>query len=66
MTSTSVNKQTPAYPPAVLITDTVVWIKDIDWSDVRARVRGGINNCGLVLAIVGDKIHSLGCYLGEL
>ena len=64
--TTSSNKEAIAFPPAQFVPDTIVWFKDIDWADVRARARGGINNVGLVIAVIGDKLHSFGCYLGEL
>ena len=37
-----------AFPP---ITDTVVWIKQVDWADVRQRCLSSVNNVGLVLAV---------------
>ena len=54
---------TPSFPP---VSDTIVWIKQVDWEDVRLRCKGGINNVGLVLAVIGEKIHDLGVFLGEL
>ena len=62
----SVNKQTAAYPPAQFVPDTIIWFKNIDWKLQRERARGGINNVGLVLALIGDKLHSFGCYLAEV
>ena len=56
-------KRTPAFPP---INDTIAWFNDIDWADVRQRCRGGINNCGLVLAVIGEKIHDIGVFLAEV
>ena len=55
--------RSPAFPP---VTDTIVWIQHIDWADVRERCRGGVNNVGLVLAVVGEKIHDLGAYLAQV
>jgi len=52
-----------SFPP---ITDTVVWIKQVDWADVRKRCRAGVNNVGLVLAVTGEKIHDLGAWLAEV
>jgi len=52
-----------AFPP---VTDTIVWIKQVDWADVRRRCRAGLNNVGLVLAVTGEKIHDFGCYLAEV
>ena len=56
-------KRTPAFPP---VTDTITWFKDIDWSDVRQRCRGGVNNCGLVIAVIGEKLHDVGVFLAEV
>ena len=55
--------KTPSFPP---ISDSIVWIKHVDWADVRQRCRGGISNCGLVIAVIGEKIHDLGCWLAEV
>ena len=55
--------KTPAFPP---VTDTIVWIKQVDWADVRRRCRSGLNNVGLVVAVVGEKIHDLGTYLAQV
>ena len=32
---------------------------------MRARARPGVHNCGLVIAVVGEKLHDLGVYLSE-
>ena len=56
-------KRTPSFPP---INDTIAWFNDIDWADVRQRCRGGVNNCGLVLAVLGEKVHDLGVFLAEV
>ena len=56
-------KDYKAFPP---VTDTIVWIKQVDWADVRQRCRGGLNNVGLVLAVIGEKTHDLGVWLAEL
>ena len=55
--------KTPGFPP---VTDTIVWIKQVDWSDVRRRCRAGLNNVGLVLAVTGEKIHDFGAYLAQV
>ena len=56
-------KRTPSFPP---VTDTIAWFNNIDWEDVRERCRGGVNNVGLVLAVVGEKLHDLGVFLAEV
>ena len=55
--------KTPAFPP---VTDTIVWFKQVDWADVRQRARGGVNNVGLVLAVVGEKLHDFGAFLANV
>ena len=55
--------KTPAFPP---VSDTIVWIKQVDWAEVRHRCRGGINNCGIVIAVLGEKLHDVGCFLAKL
>ena len=52
-----------SFPP---VTDTIVWIKQVDWAEVRHRCRGGLNNVGLVLAVLGEKVHDLGVWMAEL
>ena len=56
-------KRTPSFPP---VTDTIAWFNNIDWEDVRVRCRGGVNNVGLVLAVIGEKIHDCGVFLAEV
>ena len=52
-----------AFPP---INDTIAWFKDVDWADVREKCRGGVNNIGLVLAVIGEKLHDAGTWLAEV
>ena len=52
-----------SFPP---IDDTIVFFKQVDWNDVRNRVRGGLNNVGLVLAVLGEKTYDLGAWLAKL
>lgn len=56
-------KSHPAFPP---ISDTIVWIKQVDWADVRRRCRAGVNNVGLVLAVTGEKLHDFGAFLANV
>ena len=56
-------KRTPAWPP---VEDTIVWFNSVDWQDVRERCRGGVNNVGLVLALVGEKLYDFGTWLGNV
>ena len=59
----SLDLELKSFPP---LDDTIVWIQHIDWKEVRHRCRGGLNNVGLVLAVVGEKIHDLGTWMAEL
>lgn len=52
-----------SFPPA---TDTIVFFKQIDWREVGQRCRGGLNNVGLVLAVIGEKIHDAGAFLAQV
>jgi hypothetical protein len=56
-------KRTPSLPP---IDDTISTLKSIDWNEMRARGRAGVNNIGLVLAVIGAKLHDLGVLLAEV
>ena len=56
-------KARPSFPP---VDDFVTTVKKIDWADVRKRTRHGLNNVGLVIAVVGEKIHDLGVFLAEV
>ena len=48
------------------LNDTIVWFQNVDWAEVRERCRGGINNCGLVIAVLGEKMHDLGCWMANV
>ena len=63
MTTKTTEVTTASFPP---VDDAVTFFKNIDWADVRQRSRRGINNVGLVIAILGEKLHDLGVFLGEL
>ena len=56
-------KRTPAFPP---LSDTISTFKSVDWVEVRIRARGGLNNCGLVLAVIGAKLNDLGLWLSRV
>ena len=61
--TTSVTKQTPAFPP---VSDTITWFKNVDWKLQGERARGGLNNVGLVVAIIGEKLHDAGMWLSRV
>tara|TARA_R100001129_G_scaffold137881_1_gene99103 strand:- start:5196 stop:5465 length:270 start_codon:yes stop_codon:yes gene_type:complete len=52
-----------SFPP---IEDAIDYVKQIDWQDIRRRSRIGLNNVGLALAVVGEKIHDVGAYLAQV
>ena len=52
-----------SFPP---VTDTIDFIKQVDWKEVRQKCRAGLNNCGLVIAVIGEKIHDLGAWLAQV
>ena len=61
------HKEAGAFPPvSEPIRDTIIWWNNIDWDLQRERARGGVNNVGLVLAIVGTKLTDLGTYLSKV
>ena len=39
---------------------------DLDWADVRERSRAGLNNCGLVIAVIGEKLYDFGQWLAKV
>lgn len=57
------HKEAPAFPP---VSDPITWLKDIDWDLQRERARAGVNNCGLVLAVIGSKLNDLGLWLSRV
>jgi len=60
------DKEACAFPPVQFVPDTITWFKDIDWDLQRERARAGVNNCGLVLAVIGTKLNDLGLWLSKV
>jgi hypothetical protein len=54
------------FPPAQFVPDTIIWWNNIDWDLQRERARAGLNNIGLVLAVIGTKLNDLGTYLSKV
>ena len=52
-----------AFPP---VSDPVDFVKQIDWQDVRNRLRKSVNLTGVAIAVVGEKLHDLGTFLGNV
>jgi hypothetical protein len=59
----SLNPELKSFPP---IDDTIVWFQHVDWKDVRRRSKDGLNNVGLVVAVIGEKLHDFGCWLAQV
>jgi hypothetical protein len=66
MTTSSSNKEALAFPPAQVIPDTIMFVKNIDWKLQRERARDGLHNVGLVIALIGEKLHDAGRWLAEV
>ena len=52
-----------SFPP---VEDTIDFIKQVDWQDVRRRCRAGVNNVGLVIAVIAEKVHDFGVFLAKV
>ena len=52
-----------SFPP---VSDTIVWFKQVDWREVSQRCKAGVNNCGLVIAVVAEKVHDFGVFLAQV
>jgi len=52
-----------AFPP---VSDPIDFVKKIDWQDVRNRARKGVNVTGVVIAVIGEKLHDFGTFLGNV
>ena len=55
--------KSPSFPP---VDDTIIWFKNIDWKLQGERCKSGLNNVGLVLAVIGEKIHDAGVFLANV
>ena len=52
-----------SFPP---VSDTIDFVKQVDWAEFRQRCRAGFNNCGLVIAVIGEKLHDLGAWMAQV
>ena len=48
------------------VDDAITFIRNIDWTKQWARARAGLNNCGLVIAVLAEKLHDFGIYLAKV
>jgi hypothetical protein len=46
--------------------ETVDGFRSINWKQVMQQMRAGLNNVGVVIAVISEKTHQLGCYLAEV
>lgn len=61
--TTTTGKTNPSFPP---VDDAITYVKNIDWVNVRQRAHKGLNNVGMVIAIVGEKIHDFGSFIAQV
>ena len=52
-----------SFPP---VSDSIDFVKQIDWQDVRNRLRKGVNITGVAIAVLGEKLHDFGTFLGNV
>ena len=57
------SKELRSFPP---VTDTIDFVKQVDWQEVGQKCRAGFNNCGLVIAVIGEKVHDLGAWMANV
>ncbi len=60
------NKEAGGIPPLTPIMDKVDGFRSINWQQVMQQMRAGVNNVGVVIAVISEKTHQLGCYLAEV
>lgn len=53
----------PALTP---IMDNIDGFRSIDWKQFLNQCRAGVNNVGVVIAVISEKTHQLGCWLAEV
>ena len=60
------NKEAGRIPTLTPIMETVDGFRSINWKQVMQQMRAGLNNVGVVIAVISEKTHQLGCYLAEV
>jgi hypothetical protein len=58
--------QTNRIPALTPIMDKVDGFRSIDWQQVMQQMKAGVNNVGVVIAVISEKTHQLGCYLANV
>ena len=57
------SKELRSFPP---VTDTIDFVKQVDWQEIGQKCGAGFNNCGLVIAVIGEKVHDLGAWMANV
>ena len=60
------NKEAGGIPALTPIMETLDGFHSINWQQIRQQMRAGLNNVGVVIAVISEKTHQLGCYLAEV
>ena len=53
----------PALTP---IMESIDDFNSIDWAQVRSQLKAGLNNVGVVIAVISEKTHAFGRYLSKV
>ena len=60
------NKEAGGIPALTPIMETLDGFHSINWKQIRQQMRAGLNNVGVVIAVISEKTHQLGCFLAEV
>lgn len=60
------NKEAGRIPALTPIMDKFDGFNSVNWKQVRQQARAGLNNVGIVIAVISEKTHQLGRYLAEV
>ena len=60
------DKEAGPIPALTPIMDKVDGFRSINWQQVMQQMRAGVNNVGVVIAVISEKTHQLGCFLAEV
>ena len=60
--TTMTTSELRAFPP---VSDSIDFIKQVDWQDVRTRTRNGVKNLLLVAAAISEKSYEFHIWLAK-
>lgn len=60
------NKEAGSIPALTPIMETLDGFNSVNWKQIRQQLRNGLNNVGIVIAVISEKTHQLGCFLAEV